>query len=561
MAAGSDRKQSTATAIGVVVALGAVALSVFGGWGALLLRTYNSGDILVRGVVLYVDGDCYARMIRAQMVEATPGMTVVKRHEFENWPDGVAPHTTAPLDWMIAGLGGALRAAGLDSGPPGARDLAGAWIGPLLGGLAVAGLFGLWLATRVRHGWLTAAIVAAAPATVWAGAFGRPDHQALLLPLLGAAVACEMAMLAGADNGGVRRMLPWTAGAAWGLALWVSLFEPLVLFATFVCAAAAVQGWVGITRRLGGWAIAGVILLVALALEGVRVTVPGADPHFGAWASGLGELFPANLQDAARWGGWWMWVVPVVLVVRGVADARAGLRSWRTWAMLAVVVALVLGLALWQRRWNAYNVLVTACAAPYAVQILPRRWESHLAAIVAAVLLMWPAAREWEGLLWGAGESRAVALERQQDGLTLRALCEGLRDRGGGEEARGGPGGVLAPYWFSSAIAYWSGLPCVAGVSHQSLPGIVDSARFYLATDDEEAGAILRQRRVRWVVGYDPARLLAESARILGRKSSLLSMAYLMEVRPRLLPEFMRREAAIGPFTLYRVEWSGQEEP
>ena len=57
--------------------------------------------------------------------------------------------------------------------------------------------------------------------------------------------------------------------------------------------------------------------------------------------------------------------------------------------------------------------------------------------------------------------------------------------------SRGGP--FLASWWLSPAIAYWSRQPGVAGTSHESLPGIVDTARFFLSTDPASAAAILRQ--------------------------------------------------------------------
>jgi hypothetical protein len=58
----------------------------------------------------------------------------------------------------------------------------------------------------------------------------------------------------------------------------------------------------------------------------------------------------------------------------------------------------------------------------------------------------------------------------------------------------------LAPWWQSPQLAYWSGQPGVAGTSHQSLAGIVDSARFFMAEKPEDGAEILRRRGVRWVV-------------------------------------------------------------
>ncbi|MFM8683996.1 MAG: hypothetical protein ACKOEG_09515, partial [Chthoniobacterales bacterium] len=55
-------------------------------------------------LVVFADGDCHSRMQRAAMVAEKPG-TIVRTHDFENYPRGTTPHTTAPMDYLIAGLG------------------------------------------------------------------------------------------------------------------------------------------------------------------------------------------------------------------------------------------------------------------------------------------------------------------------------------------------------------------------------------------------------------------------------------------------------------------------
>lgn len=80
-------------------------------------------------------------------------------------------------------------------------------------------------------------------------------------------------------------------------------------------------------------------------------------------------------------------------------------------------------------------------------------------------------------------------------------------------------GGVLAPWWFSPAIVWWSGKSCVGGTSHQSLPGIVDSCRFYLAEDDADAMEILQSRQGRYVFAYEPERIISNSEQILRAKT------------------------------------------
>jgi len=93
---------------------------------------------------------------------------------------------------------------------------------------------------------------------------------------------------------------------------------------------------------------------------------------------------------------------------------------------------------------------------------------------------------------------------------------------------------VLAPWWQSPALAYWSGQPCVAGSSHESLPGTVDTSRFYLSADPSAAEAILARRRVAWVVAYDPGRVLAVSSAILGETAPEGTMAQSLYEHPNL---------------------------
>jgi hypothetical protein len=74
----------------------------------------------------------------------------------------------------------------------------------------------------------------------------------------------------------------------------------------------------------------------------------------------------------------------------------------------------------------------------------------------------------------------------------------------------------LAVWWLSPAIAYWSGQPAVAGSGHEGISGILDSARFFVTENPQEAREILDRRLVRWVVASDPARAAENARAILG---------------------------------------------
>lgn len=143
-------------------------------------------------------------------------------------------------------------------------------------------------------------------------------------------------------------------------------------------------------------------------------------------------------------------------------------------------------------------------AVPAALAVLRPPW---LAAGLFFVSL-WPVASAWDRQLFPQGEARAAREERRMENLLLRDVADSLKKLP--------PGNVMAPWWVSPALAYWSDRPFVAGSSHQSLPGIADSARFYLAESSRNAVNILRERRVAAVVADDPSRILQNASVVLG---------------------------------------------
>ena len=119
--------QKLASLAGIVVCLG-----IFSS-----LQAHKARLIFLPDGVHFVDADCYSRMTRARIISEQPG-TLITRHAFENYPYGVRPHTTAPMDYLIVGFGRLL-------GPGVDLDIAGAWISPLLGALLII-MAGLWAA-------------------------------------------------------------------------------------------------------------------------------------------------------------------------------------------------------------------------------------------------------------------------------------------------------------------------------------------------------------------------------------------------------------------------------
>ncbi len=501
----------------------------------LLCTTWNWREVVVtvpgpeglQRVVLYADGDCYARMTRVRAVEEGQGW-FQRRHDFENAPPGIVPHTTALLDWLVVALAGGLRLAGVS----GARDLAGAWVAPLLGLGAVLVLWVLAERTNLRPRWPLLLLFCLSPALTHVFAFGRPDHQALW----GALVAVALALEWFPGRGGGPRFL--VAGMLWGLALWVSWFEPLVLWLGLL----AGRWWVQGRGAWRGWPGRAVLLTLTIALaawllEGARPLWPEAAVRevFPRWAAMLGELQSPGWFSGvlAGWTGWLLWGAPLLL-------AWSALREGNRQAAAGLGLLLLLwSLAAWQARWGGALALVFCLLLPGILAPLRRPWLQWTLFLVS----LWPVAGAWELRLYPEGNAAASRSERVREGVLLH------------EAAQAVPHGavVLAPWWITPALVYWSEGRGVAGTSHQSLPGTVDTARFFLAVDGSEARSLLQGRGVKVVVTDEPSRVVETSSRLLGVPvPPAASMAVLLARRHRA-PDFLQLVFANPYYRVYEV--------
>ncbi len=497
-------------------------------------RCHNLRDVFIDGRIYFVDADCYSRMTRARMVAEHSGM-IVRHHDFENSPQGVKSHTTAPLDYLIVAGKKALDAgfAVFDPGKTSVLreqtlDLSGALIGPLLGVLGAVFLAVWAWALRLRFWGMALLLYAVSPILVHGTLLGRPDHQALLIVLLLIALGAEIALARKAadmaEGGGSLRLWGVISGVAWALGLWVSLYEPLVLLG------AVLALWLAFDRRglcarerRAGWIAFAAILAVAFLIEGWRIEAPDAAmrEYFGRWKASIGELGHLDLLSPVlgRWLGWTALAAPVLLVLARKAERRA-------LPMLALL-AVTLGLTVWQLRWGYFLAVVFVLALPFFMPALRRGWVAWVVFIVA----LWPVAQDWDAQIPDETAQRDLAVKRREK-VELRGLAEHMRG--------GPPAPFLAPWWLSPAIAYWSGQPGVAGSSHESLPGIVDSARLFLATNPDETIPIIRARGVRWIIADETFRVVSTSAALLGVPfPTAESFGSTLEQRPKSVPPWL----------------------
>jgi hypothetical protein len=204
-------------------------------------------------------------------------------------------------------------------------------------------------------------------------------------------------------------------------------------------------------------------------------------------------------------------------------------------------------LTLWQIRWGYFLAMIYAMSLPFQFQVFRKPWVAW----GLFVCSLFPVMQAWDTLLFD-DKVRAQIFEQKLDAAILRDTAEHLKS---GETLP-----VLAPWWFSPALAYWSGQPGVCGSSHESLPGIVDSAQFYVTSDPDEALKILRAHGVKRVIAYDPERVLQKLAVLVDKPASESSMAAVLYERPHSAPDFLKFEYAhprYPAFKIFKVEDPG----
>jgi hypothetical protein len=516
----------------------------------LVTRCANYQEVFVAGNVYFTDADCYARMTRARMCQERPGL-ILRHHDFENFPRGTTPHSTAPLDYLILAWSILLKPFTIH-----ALDLAGALVSPLLA--LLGGWFLWWWSRRMkfRYGRVTLILYAISPILVHATELGRPDHQSLQMLLVIVAICSEWTIQTiVADRGpgeamresriSWQRRTYWTVAAvAWALAIWVSAYEPLVLFLVVTVTTSLVDGRALFGRdRRPGWILFAAIIVGALLIER-RVpsfAIFQSSPIFKNWSRTIGELAHVSPADPIwfRWTGYMIVVTPILIWSR-VRERVVGTRGGRTLPIYVLLVATYL-LTIWQARWAYFFVLTFAIALPALLEPI----KSRAAVWIAFILSIFPILADWDAHLWPNGAEFARRIERRNESLQLRELAIKMRS----PEMRP----FLAPWWLSPTIAYWSEQPGVAGSSHESLEGIEQSARFFLSQDWQEARKILEDRQVTWVIAYDFERLARNSTAILGLQLPQYPVCFVLDRRAAQVPRFLVFSGQNEAGKLYRM--------
>jgi hypothetical protein len=506
----------------------------------LAARCTNYQDVFVAGNVYFTDADCYARMTRVRMCSEHPGL-IVRHHGFENFPTGTTPHTTAPLDYLILAL--SILLAPFTAHP---LDLAGALVSPLL---ALLGGWFLWWWSkqmRFRYRWAILILYVISPLLVHGTELGRPDHQSLLILLITIAICAEWSLQADAGPFATTDRSKWSivSGVAWGLAIWTSAYESIVLFfLVMVLSALKNPKAISSRSRRAGWICFALVIAIALLIER-RVpsfSILYSDPLFQNWARAIGELMHVSPASAIwlRWCGYLLLVTPLLIWVSVIETRKKSEETTPTFILVLLVATYVL--TIWQARWGYFFVLLFALALPHLLEPIKLR----VAVWIAFLLSIFPILRDWDEKLWPNEAQLADRMARRNESAQLRDLAVNLRS----PELRP----FLAPWWLSPEIAYWSGQPGLAGSSHESLPGIEDSAGFFVGEDWETVHKLLENHKVAWVIAYDSERVAQNSAEILGIAVPQQPVCFVLDKTATSAPPFLVLSAQNGIAKLYRV--------
>jgi hypothetical protein len=502
----------------------------------LAARCANYQDVFVAGNVYFTDADCYARMIRVRICKKNPGM-IIRHHDFENFPQGTRPHTTAPLDYLILAL--AILVKPWTAQP---LDLAGAIISPLLG--LLGGWFLWWWSRRMRFRFRAAMLMlyALSPILVHGTELGRPDHQSLLMLLVGIAVCAEWRLQTVTST-------RWSilSGAAWSLGLWVSLYEPLILLVVVAIFYVIFdrRQFTERARRIG-WIAFASLLLVAFLVEQRLPHLPifANDALLTHWSRSIGELTPVRVTDPIwfQWTGYLVAAAPLLVLLAGRKRMFSeGAIGGRARSLILVLLVATYFLTIWQARWAYFCVTLFALAIPTFLEPIKPRAVAWAMVLVS----IYPILGGWDKRLWPNESELALRIQARLEAVQWRALASEIHSE------KTEP--FLAPWWLSPSAAYWSGQPAIAGSSHESLSGISDSARFFLTNEPQIGREILQRDKIVWVLICDSDRVLQNSALLLDIPIPAQSLGGILGRNPSRVPEFLRLAAQNGAGKLYRV--------
>jgi len=285
-------------------------------------------------------------------------------------------------------------------------------------------------------------------------------------------------------------------------------------------AIAATNGsWRMLPRSLAA-SLGFLIALAALATGGAKLLDPLRDAYTflsrsEGFASIVGESMPLWNKPLPYLA---LRLSPLGLVTPFVLVWAAIQERGRIAGAAALVALAAFGMGLVQMRFMVMGSLGIAWAAGWLTALAwksashavrPFAWRTATLAVMGGCLAM---PHGW----------RPIRVEKLAPDTEQLALARSLRDRAAGLRVHSGntpPWGVIAPWGLGHLLLYRAGVPVVAcpfGQAPWHERGLRRASLFDLAASDEEAAAMARRLRVRYVVTMDPFSTVIGDARIAG---------------------------------------------
>jgi hypothetical protein len=302
-------------------------------------------------------------------------------------------------------------------------------------------------------------VYAISPILVHGTEFGRPDHQSLLILLVTIGVCSEWVLRFEQS-----RNFSIVSGIAWSLALWVSLYEPLILLA-LILLIGLVQDrhLIFAPQRRVGWIVFGGIIVLASLVEQRIPTFAIVDSRalFQNWSRSIGELAHVSPLDRIWfvWAGYMIALAPILTLF--------GWSKSHTPIFIAALLIATFLLTAWQARWSYFFISIFVIALPTLLTSI----KSRVAVWIAFALSTLPILQFWDTRLWPSESALAARIEHRTESKQLRQLALTIRS------PQTQP--FLAPWWLSPSISYWSGQPGIAGSSHEALEARLRVGSFF----------------------------------------------------------------------------------
>lgn len=483
----------------------------------LWLRWIYPNPFLVEGSPIMVDSDCYTRLHRVALILQGKGW-FWSFHDFENYPFGIIPHTTFPLDGLLVLLSWAMKP--FTTIP---LDWAGIFISPLLFGVLMISLFFLRFRFSLdRYSWAILGIgLAVMPGFVWATPFGRPDHQSLLMVLIFGALLLEP-LRWGVEG----QRFSYVLGGIWALAIWTSFYEPLVVLAFLV----GINLLFRKREQLPFLGSCVVVVVISQVIDGFRFknwTYLG-EKNLTQWFHSIGETRSLSVQEFFL-----IFTIVIIFIPLLVYFYRSRIED-RKWLLVLSFMSLALVvMTVFQKRWLYFSPipLVLLFSLIWKVMDRPLRWGLGLILLIHIYVSTMYLKSSSSAETPFAGE--------------IQVLSKSIQ----------GKGSIVAPWWISPSLLYYSGLPIVASSSHQSIEGTVEVSRFYMGTSWSEAEAFFQRRGVQWIVAYREDYVLENAAEVLGEKvnPSRLTWAHRLWAT-EMLPSALKLRSVTPQFRLYEYQ-------